>query len=189
MQDISRPVFRGLFRDKNKHKKKMSVEDAKSVCKAMLNRFSQAGKILRPFKKSLENVRPQRRFHNTFDETGSSSKYRTIRYSAISLTVIGVGIWATSSLSRSSIIQADTGEHPIKSNGNSRRYATEKELQKALKILRSQLKEDQISIHPDELLSHGQSPNTYHSKRPSLCLVPSSPSPSFPPASGELISL
>jgi hypothetical protein len=41
-------------------------------------------------------------------------------------------------------------------------YASKEEVDKVIKMLEERLGEGQVSVHEDELLAHGHSPNTYH---------------------------
>jgi len=47
----------------------------------------------------------------------------------------------------------------------SNRYASDKEVANVIELLRKTLKPDQVTTNPDELLGHGHSANTYHSRR------------------------
>lgn len=42
------------------------------------------------------------------------------------------------------------------------RYATQEEIEIAIKLLRGNFRDDQVTTNPDELLAHGHSANTYH---------------------------
>lgn len=42
-------------------------------------------------------------------------------------------------------------------------YATQETVDKVVGILKGKLEEGQVTVNEDELLSHGHSPNTYHS--------------------------
>jgi D-lactate dehydrogenase (cytochrome) len=71
-------------------------------------------------------------------------------------------------VSQSRIVRAESLDPgPLKQNllpeQEKDRYASKEQVDKVIAVLRKQLRDDQVTTDPDELLGHGHSANTYHS--------------------------
>jgi hypothetical protein len=97
---------------------------------------------------------------------GSASYRPSLGVTAViasAFTLALTQLWSTRT-----VVSADTGTAlPGKPQAEGK-YATPKEVEKVIKLLREKLGEDKVTINPDELLGHGSSPNTYHGERAAL---------------------
>ncbi|WRT69364.1 uncharacterized protein IL334_006348 [Kwoniella shivajii] len=133
-------------------------------------------------------TRSQQSSYRSYTSSSSSSKSSSSSYRSYGLTVLISSttavilsqLWTQRNLVQCDAFQVKTasdrskayvspddsqsqsqGEQVIPSSAKPE-YASEEEVKKVIEILKSKFNEDQVTINPDELLSHGVSANTYH---------------------------
>ena len=109
------------------------------------------------------NVRPNRG-PLRYSSTSRPQSNRTIPI-ALLAAVGGAAasyVWLQRSLSADSrLIEAQRFSLDVSKDLQSK-YASPEMVNKVIKLLQKQLKDDQVTVNDDELLSHGVSANTYH---------------------------
>lgn len=106
----------------------------------------------------LNAVRPSRSYASTSPSLPGSTAPLIVGAAA----ALAVGYYAGTRSLRADSAASKIEHHAKASDEKAGQYASKAEIAKVIKLLQGRLRDDQVTTNQDDLLGHGQSPNTYH---------------------------